>query len=93
MSKFAAMKAEKTAKTPAPAPAIPAASEVASPSTTTAQPPRRTGKKAVSAYFSPAVSTGLNILARRQGMTLQALLGEAFDDIMRKYGEHPFGER
>lgn len=53
----------------------------------------RDGKKAVSGYFSPAVSQALNILALEQGLTLQALMGEAFDDIMRKYQKHPFGER
>ena len=51
------------------------------------------GKKAVSGYFSPEVSRGLHMLALEQGSNLQALMGEAFDDLMRKYGKHPFGER
>jgi hypothetical protein len=47
----------------------------------------------VSAYFSPEVSRGLNMLAAEQGTTLQALLGEAIDLLMRQHGKHPFGER
>jgi hypothetical protein len=38
-------------------------------------------------------SRALNILAIEQDKNLQALLGEAIDDLMRKYGKHPFGER
>jgi hypothetical protein len=53
----------------------------------------REGKKAVSGHFSPEVSRGLHMLALEQGTNLQALMGEAFDDLMRKYGKHPFGER
>jgi hypothetical protein len=53
----------------------------------------RQGKKAVSAYFSPDVSRGLNMLAAEQGTTLQALLGEAIDLLMRQHSKHPFGER
>jgi hypothetical protein len=29
--------------------------------------------------------------ARKQGVSLQALMAEAFDDILRKYGESPIG--
>ncbi len=94
MSKFGAMKAERVARTPAIVPAISHPPvEAVSPSGAPARLSPRDGKKAVSAYFSPAVSQGLNILAREQGMTLQQLMGEAFDDLMRKYGKHPFGER
>lgn len=53
----------------------------------------RIGKKAVGGYFSPQLSQALNILALEQNTTLQGLLGEAIDDLMRKYGKHPFGER
>jgi hypothetical protein len=53
----------------------------------------RVGKKAVGGYYSPQLSQALNILALEQNTTLQALLGEAIDDLMRKYGKHPFGER
>lgn len=53
----------------------------------------RVGKKAVGGYYSPQLSQALNILALEQNTSLQALLGEAIDDLMRKYGKHPFGER
>jgi len=33
------------------------------------------------------------MLALERDVSLQALMGEAFDDLMRKYGKHPFGER
>ena len=57
------------------------------------KPAGRQGKKAISGYFSPEVSRGLHMLALEQESNLQALMGEAFDDLMRKYGKHPFGER
>lgn len=53
----------------------------------------REGKKAVMGYFSPEVSRGMHRLAIDKEVTIQALLGEAIDDLMRKYGKHPFGER
>lgn len=61
-------------------------------------PPRqdktsRAGKKAVAGYFSPELSRALHILGIEQDKSLQALLGEAIDDLLRKYGKHPFGER
>ncbi len=88
MSKFGAMKQQRAEKagaagdSPDPAAAIPASRAAT-----------RQGKKAVSAYFSPEVSRGLNVLAAEQGTTLQALLGEAIDLLMRHHGKHPFGER
>lgn len=85
MSRFDAIRTERAKPEAAPAPAdVPAA-----PGRTQA----RVGKKAVGGYFSPELSRTLNILALEQNTTLQALLGEAIDDLMRKYGKHPFGER
>ena len=55
--------------------------------------PGRQGKKMVGAYYAPEVSRALNVMAAEQGATLQALLGEAIDDLMRKHGKHPFGRR
>lgn len=86
MTRFAAMKAERSVKTATvdttPQPGISLESAKG-----------RSGKKAISAYFSPEVSRGLHLLALEQGVSLQSLMGEAFDDLMRKYGRHPFGER
>lgn len=89
MSKFGAMKQQRVEKSQAPEPGtIP---ERAGEGATRAA--ARQGKKAVSAYFSAEVSRGLNVLAAENGTTLQALLGEAIDLLMRQYGKHPFGER
>ena len=89
MSKFDAMKQQRVekAKAPEPGPVSERAGERATRATA------RHGKKAVSAYFSAEVSRGLNVLAAENATTLQALLGEAIDLLMRQYGKHPFGER
>jgi hypothetical protein len=58
-----------------------------------ARTPARVGKKAVSGYFSPELSRAVHMLGLEQNLSLQALLGEALDDLLRKYGKHPFGER
>jgi len=55
--------------------------------------PAREGKKGVLGHFSPELSRTLNILAIEEGTTVQALMGEAFDLLMRARGKHPFGER
>jgi hypothetical protein len=89
MSRFAAIKSEK----PKPAPATPPTHVDPQAPAAPTKAQARMGKKAVSGYFSPDVSRGLHLLALEQGSSLQALMGEAFDDLMRKYGKHPFGER
>lgn len=88
MSRFASIKAER--------PAPEAKGEGMAPSVTSERLDRsaaRAGKKAVSGYFSPELSRALHMLVLEQGTTLQALMGEAFDDLFRKYSKHPFGER
>jgi len=55
-------------------------------------PPSRLGRKAIAAYFSPAMSIAMHICARKQGLSLEELMAEAFDDVLRKYGESPIGE-
>ena len=89
MTPFAAI---KTDRTPAPDQTAPGAMEQLPPQASV-RTPARTGKKAVSGYFSANLSRALHVLALEQGSSLQALLGEAFDDLFRKYGKHPFGER
>jgi hypothetical protein len=37
------------------------------------------------------MSLALHMLARRQGRSLQALMTEAFNDVLRKHGESPVG--
>jgi hypothetical protein len=83
VSRFAAIKTDRSPTT--------TRSEAAAP--VTGKSPARTGKKAVSGYFSPEMSQALHTLALNQRTSLQALMGEAFDDLLRKYGKHPFGER
>jgi len=51
----------------------------------------REGRKQVAGFFSPEMSFALHMLARRQGRSLQALMAEAFDDVLRKHGESPVG--
>lgn len=53
--------------------------------------PSRIGRKAISGYFSPEMSFALHMCARRNGMSLQDLMAEAFDDVLRKHGESPIG--
>lgn len=86
MSRFDAIRAERAKPEPV---GDPPAAAAAPPG----RAPARIGKKAVGGYYSPQLSQALNILALEQDTTLQALLGEAIDDLMRKYGKHPFGER
>jgi hypothetical protein len=90
MSKFGAMKQQRAER--AKVPEVDTSVSV-NEGATTSRAAARKGKKAVSAYFSPEVSRGLNVLAAENATTLQALLGEAIDLLMRQYGKHPFGER
>lgn len=53
----------------------------------------RVGKVTVAGYFSEDLSREFRVLAIQSGVTVQALLGEAIDDLFRKHGKHPFGER
>ena len=63
----------------------------ADPEAMTPTPPSRIGRKAIAAYFSPEMSLAMHVCARKQGVSLQALMAEAFDDVLRKYGESPIG--
>jgi hypothetical protein len=37
------------------------------------------------------MSLAMHVCARKHGRSLQALMAEAFDDVLRKYGESPLG--
>jgi hypothetical protein len=54
--------------------------------------PSRVGRKAISGYFSPELSMALHHCARKHDLSLQALMAEAFNDVLRKYGESPVGD-
>ena len=60
-------------------------------SSTQSTPPSRIGRKAISGHFSPELSLAMHTCARRNGLSLQDLMAEAFDDILRKCGESPIG--
>ena len=86
MSRFAGLADELTSR--------PEAAKLAE--ATPARParrPGREGKKGILGYFSPELSRALNIMAIEEGTSLQALMGEAFDLLLRNRGKHPFGER
>ena len=53
----------------------------------------RDGKKGIVGHFSPELSKALNLIAVEEGRTVQALMGEAFDMLLRSRGKHPFDER
>ncbi|KQN33791.1 hypothetical protein ASG37_16740 [Sphingomonas sp. Leaf407] len=54
--------------------------------------PSRAGRKQIAGFFTPEMSLSMHMLARRQDRSLQALMAEAFNDVLRKYGESPVGE-
>lgn len=49
--------------------------------------PGRQGKSNVTGYFPPAVKRQLRILAAEQDTTIQALLGQALNDLFAKFGK------
>ncbi|WP_413783085.1 ribbon-helix-helix domain-containing protein [Novosphingobium resinovorum] len=57
-----------------------------------ASPPSRIGRKAISGYFSQEMSLAMHLCARRRGISLQDLMAEAFNDVLRKHGESPIGK-
>ncbi|OYU34313.1 ribbon-helix-helix domain-containing protein [Novosphingobium sp. PASSN1] len=56
------------------------------------RPASRIGRKAIAAYFTPEMSLAMHLCARKNCVTLQELMAEAFNDVLRKYGESPIGE-
>ncbi|MBD8679963.1 ribbon-helix-helix domain-containing protein [Sphingomonas sp. CFBP 13720] len=73
------------APAPAPAPAP-------SPADAGRGPASRQGRKQIAGFFSPEMSLAMHMLARRQNRSLQALMAEAFNDVLRKHGESPIGD-
>ncbi len=58
----------------------------------TTGPASRQGRKQIAGFFSPEMSFAMHTLARRHGRSLQALMAEAFNDVLRKHGESPIGD-
>jgi hypothetical protein len=53
----------------------------------------RAGKKLIGGWFSADLNRQLHYLALDENTTLQALLGESLDMLLRARGKHSFGER
>lgn len=51
--------------------------------------PSRMGKKALTGFFDPAVTREIKQLALNQDSTVQAMLTEAINDLLLKYGRSP----
>ena len=69
------------------------ATPIAAPPATSHDRPSRVGKKVISGHFSPELSRALNMLAIEEDVSVQSLIGEALDLLLRQRGKHPFGER
>lgn len=65
---------------------------VPKPASSSETPVSRQGRKQIAGFFTPEMSFALHTLARRQGRSLQDLMAEAFNDVLRKHGESPIGE-
>ena len=63
-------------------------------SVTNRQPvaPSRIGKRAISGHFDPAVGRQLRILAAEKDRSTEDLLGEALNDLFRKYNKSAIAE-
>ena len=87
------------APAPVPAPSAPATSQrpvrarKAAETPTAAPAKARVGKTMVAGYFSPEMARAVKLLAVERGVTVQALIGEALDLVLRQAGKHPMGER
>ena len=89
MSRFGVLKAEVAQRSAPPAVDVSPPQEQGA----AARAKARDGKKPVIGYYSPQVRRTLHQLALDEGVSIQALLGEALDHLMRSRGKHPFGER
>ncbi|MBB6505296.1 hypothetical protein F4693_002284 [Sphingomonas endophytica] len=87
----AAAPAPRVKAVPAPAPA-PVMAAPPAPAPVSTRPVSREGRKQIAGFFSPDMSLAMHMLARRQGRSLQALMAEAFNDVLRKHGESPIGD-
>ncbi|WP_188053179.1 ribbon-helix-helix domain-containing protein [Sphingosinithalassobacter sp. CS137] len=90
---FANLRDRGTASDPAPQ-SVAAATNAAPAPTGGTMPvaPSRQGRKQIAGFFSPEMSFAMHMLARREGKSLQALMAEAFNDVLRKYGESPISD-
>lgn len=79
---------------PIPAPVLEAPGPDAAVTSAAAAPAKaRQGKTMIAGYFSPELARAIKILAVERGVTVQALIGEGLDAVLRQHQRHPFGER
>jgi hypothetical protein len=71
----------------------PEALEPAAPVTRSATPRARQDKTMVAGYFSQDLARAVKMLAVERGVTVQSLIGEGLDHVLRAHGKHPMGER
>ncbi len=57
------------------------------------QPRARTGKTMIAGYFSPELARAVKLVAVERGVTVQALIGEGLDHVLKTAGKTPMGER
>jgi hypothetical protein len=80
----------------APSPAQAAPPEISTPDLDKAPSPvakARQGKTMIAGYFSQDMARAIKMLAVERGVTVQALIGEGLDAVLRQHQRHPFGER
>lgn len=81
------------APAPSPAAEAPVPETIAAKGVPTAPAKARQGKTMIAGYFSPDLARAIKMLAVERGVTVQALIGEGLDAVLRQHQRHPFGER
>lgn len=89
---FANLRTAAAAPAPVSTPALVSSGADDAPASAAGRPESRVGRKQIAGFFTPEMSFAMHMLARRQGRSLQALMAEAFNDVLRKHGESPIGE-
>lgn len=90
--RIAPVKSPPVVKSKAPSLAVqPVASPEPSPSPGMGK--ARAGKTMIAGYFSPDMARAVKMLAVERGVTVQALIGEGLDMVLRQNGKNPFQER
>lgn len=90
MSRFSAIKGAKAAPSTEAQP-VTADTPSAAPASTKAK--AREGKVMVGGYFSPEARRKLHLVALDEGVTIQNLVGEGLDAVLKARGMPPLGER
>jgi len=83
-------KAETTPR--AVAPVLKVTRKPATPETV-ASAKARDGKTMIAGYFTQDLARAVKMLAVERGVSVQAIIGEGLDAVLREHNKHPFGER